>query len=135
MEASRPASANAPLQPPPGEADIPLSAAVRELFSGLRAGAADVADLVAAEARVALGILISIILSAVGAAMLAVFTAGGLLVIMATELIAHGASTTMAIGAVTLVCAAGCTLLALQLRALARRVLFDRSRSHLRSAR
>lgn len=132
MDASRSAAADTPLQSSPRDADVPLSTAVRELFSGLRAGAADVADLVAAEAQVALHLLVSIVLSAVGAAILGLFTIAGLLVALATEMISRGVSSTIAIVVVTVVCAVGSIALAFQLRALARQVLFGRSRSRLR---
>ena len=132
MAASRPAAADTPLQPPPREADLPLLTAVRELFSGLRAGAADVADLVAAEAQVALRLLVSIVLSAVAATMLGVFALTGILAAVATELVSRGVSLSTAIVAVTLVCAVGSILLAFQLRGFARRVMFGRTRSQLR---
>jgi hypothetical protein len=132
MGSSRSAAADTPLQSSPREADIPLSTAVRELFSGLRAGAADVADLVAAEAQVALRLLLSIVLSAVGAAMLAIFAVAGLLAAFATELVTRGVSLSTAIVVVALMCAVGSISLAFQLRALSRRALFGRSRSQLR---
>jgi hypothetical protein len=114
---------------------MPLVAAVRELFSGLRAGAADVADLVAAEAQVALRLLVALVLTGVGAAMLGVFTVVGILVASATALIAHGVSVTSAVITVTLACAMGCLALTFQLRALARKALFGHSRRHFRGER
>lgn len=119
----------------PQEVDIPLVAAVRELFSGLRAGAADVADLVAAEAQVALRLLVALVLTGVGAAMLGVFTVVGILVASATALIAHGVSVTAAVIAVTLTCAMGCFALTFRLRALTRKALFGHSRRHFRGDR
>ncbi len=132
MDASRANTAESP--PPSGEGDaaVPLSAAVRELFSGLRAGAADVADLVAAEARVALRLLVSMVLSAVGAAVLAVLGIAGLAAGLATLLIEQGTPPSTAILVVALLCVLGSVTLVLNLRVLARRVLFARSRTHLR---
>ena len=100
MEASRSAAADATDR----NAVLPLSAAVREFFSGLRAGAADVADLVAAEAQVALRLLTSMVLAAVGAAMLAVFALAGFLAALATLLMEHGIPASEAILAVALLC-------------------------------
>jgi hypothetical protein len=114
------------------EADPPVATAVRELFSGLRAGAADVADLVAAEAHLALRLLVAMTVSAVGAVVLGVFGLAGLASAVAAELMARGISASVAIAAVALVCVAGSILLILYLRRLSRRVLFGHSRSHLR---
>jgi hypothetical protein len=114
------------------EGDLPLLTAVRELFAGLRAGAADVADLVAAEAHVALRLLIGMVLAAVGAAALAVFGLAGIVVALALQLMAQGIAASVAISAVALLCLAGCMLLLLHLRVLMRRVLFGSSRRHLR---
>ncbi len=131
MPASGASTTEAPLSDQQ-EAVVPLSAAVRELFSGLRAGAADVADLVAAEAHVALGLLTSMVVSAVGAAVLAVFGLAGLAAGLATLLIEQGTAPSTAILVVALLCVIGSVSLMLNLRILARRVLFARSRAHLR---
>jgi hypothetical protein len=131
IEASRSAAASAPPQSR-READLPLSAAVRELFAGMRAGAADVADLVAAEAHVALRLLIAVVLSAVGAGVLAVLGLAGLVTALAAALIERGVSASTAISVIALVCVLASILFMLRLRALGRRVLFGRSRSHLR---
>jgi hypothetical protein len=128
VEASRSASTDAPDQ----AAVLPLATAVRELFSGLRAGAADVADLVAAEAQVALRLLTSMVLAAVGAALLAVFALGGLMAALAALLMEHGIAASEAIVAVALLCAIFGAALMFRLRVLTRRVLFARSRGHLR---
>jgi hypothetical protein len=114
------------------EADLPLGTAVRDLFSGLRAGAADVADLVAAEAHVALRLLVAMVVSAVGAAVLAAFGLAGLTTAIAVELIARGMSASTAIAVVALLCMAGSLSLAFHLRGLSRRILFGHSRGHLR---
>ncbi len=131
MEASRSTT------PPPqaasrSETAPPLTTAVRELLSGLRAGAADVADLVAAEAQVALQLLLAMTVSAVGAAILGAFGLAGLAAAAAAELIARGISASVAIGVVALMCVAGSILLVFKLRGLSRRVPFGHSRSHLR---
>jgi hypothetical protein len=114
------------------EVDPPLATAVRELFSGLRAGAADVADLVAAEAHLALRLLVAMIVSAVGAVVLGVLGLAGLASAAAAELIERGISATIAIAIVALLCVVGSLLLVFKLRGLSRRVLFGHSRSHLR---
>ena len=105
---------------------------MRELFSGLRAGAADVADLVAAEAHLALRLLIAMTVSAIGAVVLGVFGLAGLAAAAAAELIAQGISASMAIAGVGLLCIVGSLLLIFQFRGLSRRVLFGYSRNHLR---
>ena len=132
MEATGASAADTPMPSSPRNADVPLSAAVRELFSGLRAGAADVADLVAAEAHLALRLLVAMVLSAVGAAVLGVFGLAALVTVLTIELIARGVSVTMAIVTVALLCIVGSISLVVQLRVLARRVLFGHSRRHLR---
>jgi hypothetical protein len=131
-EASRSTAWSSPEAPSQGEANPPLAAAVRELFSGLRAGAADVADLVAAEAHLALRLLIAMTVSAIGAMVLGVFGLAGLAAAAVAELIAQGISTSMAIAVIALLCIVGSVLFILQLRGLSRRVLFGYSREHLR---
>jgi hypothetical protein len=135
MDASRSAAADVPLQSSQREADLPLPAAVHELFSGLRAGAADVVDLVAAEAHVALRQLTVMVLSAVGASVLGALGLAGLVAALATELVAWGMPPSLAISIVATLCLFCCALLILQLRALSRRVLFGISRAHLRGER
>jgi hypothetical protein len=132
MEASRPSAVDMSSQTSAREADIPLAGTVRELFSNLRAGAADVADLVAAEAQVASHLLIGIVLSAVGAAMLGIFAFAGVLAMIATAMVERGASASSALTVLTLICASGCIFLTIKMRGFARRVLFGRTRSHLR---
>ncbi len=135
MDASRSAAADMPPQSSQREADLPLLAAAREFLSGLRAGAADVADLVAAEAHVAVRQLMMMVLSAVGASVLGVLGMAGLVTALATELVARGVAPSVAIGAVALLCLVGSILLVLRLRALSREVLFGISRIHLRGER
>ena len=131
-EASRSTAWSSPEIPSQGEANPPLATAVRELFSGLRAGAADVADLVAAEAHLALRLVVAMTVSAIGAMVLGVFGLAGLAAAVASELIAQGISASMAIAVVGLLCLVGSLLLIFQLRGLSRRVLFGYSRDHLR---
>ena len=132
MDAFRPTAAETDPASTGGDATLPLATAVRELFSGLRAGAADVADLVAAEAHVAVRLLVAMVLAAVGAAILGVFGLAGLAGAGAAELIARGLSVSMAVAIVAVVCLLGSVALLLQLRALSRRVLFAKSRTQLR---
>jgi hypothetical protein len=131
-EASGSTGWSPPETPSQGEANPPLATAVRELFSGLRAGAADVADLVAAEAHLALRLLIAMTVSAIGAVVLGVFGLVGLVTAVAAELIARGISASMAIAVVALLCVVGSIVLIFQLWGLSRRVLFGYSRDHLR---
>jgi len=135
MNASGSAAADVPLQSSQREADLPLLAAARALLSGLRAGAADVADLVAAEAHVAMRQLMMMVVSAVGASVLGVLGLAGLVTALAAELVARGVTPSLAIGGVALLCLAGGILLVLRLRALSREVLFGISRAHLRGER
>ena len=132
MAASRSAAAEVPLQSSQREEELPLLAAVRELLSELRAGAADVADLVAAEAHVALRSLMVLVIAAIGGAVLAVLGLAALVAALATELVALGLSLSLAISVVALLCMAGSVLLMFQLRKLSRRVLFGTSRRQLR---
>jgi hypothetical protein len=123
--------------PPPGEGSPDVQAdslplAVRSLLLGLRAGLADVVDLVAAEANVAIRMLVAMVVSAVGAVVLGIFALAGVAIAAASELIVHGVPIAVAIGAVTLLCAVGCVVLVIQLRRLARQALFGHSREHLR---
>jgi hypothetical protein len=132
MEASRSTTSPPPQPASRSETAPPLVTALRELFSGLRAGAADVADLVAAEAQAALRLLVAMTVSAVGAAILGVLGLAGLAAAAAAELIARGISASVAIGGVALLCVAASILLIFRLRGLSRRVLFAHSRDHLR---
>jgi hypothetical protein len=103
-----------------------------QLLSSGRELIADAADLVAAEAHVALQILTALVVSAVCAAVFGVLAAAGLLAAVAMGMIERGFSGAAATAAVALICALGAGWFAFRLRALARRGLFERSRRELR---
>jgi hypothetical protein len=109
-----------------------LSAAVGQLLSSGRELVADAADLVAAEAQVALQMLTTLVVSAVCAAVFGVLAAAGVLAAIAMGMIECGFSGAAATGVVALICAVGAGWFVLRLRSLARRALFERSREHLR---
>jgi hypothetical protein len=103
-----------------------------QLLSSGRELVADAADLVAAEAQVALQILTALVVSAVCAAVFGVLAAAGLLAAVAMGMIERGFSGATATAVVALICALGAGWFVFRLRALARRGLFERSRRELR---
>jgi hypothetical protein len=116
-----------------GSAPTSLKAALAELLGCGRELVADAADLVAAEAHVALQTMTALVVSAVCAAMLGVFAIAGVLAAIAMEMVARGYSAAAAAGAVAFACALAAAWFVLRLRALIRRALFERSRQHLRA--
>ena len=117
---------------PAGDASSSLVSAIGQLFGSGRALVADAADLVAAEANVALQVMTALVVSAVCGAVLGVLAAAGVLAAIAMGMIEQGFSGAAAVGAVALVCALGAAWFILRLRSLARRALFARSRQQLR---
>jgi hypothetical protein len=119
---------------PPSASESPLSvtAALGQLFGCGRELVADAADLVAAEAHVALQMMTALVVTAVCAAVLGVLAAAGILAAIAMGMIERGFSGAAATGAVAMVCAIGAAWFVLRLRSLARRALFARSRQQLR---
>jgi hypothetical protein len=117
---------------PAGDAPASLSAAMAQLFGSGRALVADAADLVAAEAHVALQMMTALVITAVCGAVLGVLAAAGALAAIAMGMIERGFSGAAAAGAVALICALGAAWFVLRLRSLARRALFARSRQQLR---
>lgn len=115
-----------------GHASSSLTAAMAQLLRSGRELIADAADLVAAEAHVALQILIALVVSAVCAAVFGVLAIAGLLAAVAMGMIERGFSGAAATAAVALICALGAGWFVFRLRALARRALFERSRRALR---
>jgi len=109
-----------------------LRSAIGQLLSSGRELVADAADLVAAEAQVALQMLTALVISAVCAAVFGVLAAAGVLAAIAMGMIERGFSGAAATGVVALICAVGAGWFVLRLRSLARRALFERSREHLR---
>lgn len=109
-----------------------LAAAVGHFFGSGRELVADAADLVAAEAHVALQMMTALAVTAVCAAVLGVLAAAGALAAIAMGMVERGFSGAAATGAVALICALGAAWFVLRLRALARHALFGRSRQQLR---
>ena len=119
-------------QPAAGHASQSLTAAIGRLWASGRLLVADVADLVAAEAHVALQMLTGMMVAAVSAAVLGVLALAGLLTALGLALIEHGFSGAVAAVVVAIVCALIAAWFGLRLRSLARRSLFVRSRQQLR---
>ena len=103
-----------------------------ELWACMRGLVADEADLLAAEAHVALQTFLLGIILSVAAAVFAVLGAGAVLAVGAVELVQRGLTWTAALGIVFVVCAACSFALLLALRGVAVKKLFARSRSELR---
>ena len=117
---------------PSGDAPSSLAAAVGQFFGSGRELVADAADLVAAEAHVALQMMTALAVTAVCAAVLGVLAAAGALAAIAMGMVERGFSGAAATGAVALICALGAVWFVFRLRALARHALFARSRQQLR---
>jgi hypothetical protein len=117
---------------PAGDAPLSLAAALGQLFGSGRELVADAADLVAAEAHVALQTMTALVITAVCGAVLGVLAAAGVLAAIAMGMIERGFSGAAATGAVAIVCALGAAWFVVRLRSLARRALFARSRQQLR---
>jgi hypothetical protein len=115
-----------------GDSPSSLATAVGHLFGSGRELVADAADLVAAEAHVALQMMTALAVTAVCAAVLGVLAAAGALAAIAMGMVERGFSGAAATGAVALICALGAAWFVLRLRALARHALFARSRQQLR---
>jgi hypothetical protein len=118
--------------PPADDAPSSLAVAIRQLLGCGRELVADAADLVAAEAHVALQMLTALVVTAVCAAVLGALAAAGALAAIAMGMIERGFSGAAATGTVALVCALGAGWFVLRLRSLARHALFARSRQQLR---
>ena len=117
---------------PAGDSPSSLAAAIGQLFGSGRELVADAADLVAAEAHVALQMMTALAVTAVCAAVLGVLAAAGVLAAIAMGMVERGFSGAAATGAVALVCGLAAAWFVLRLRSLARRALFARSRQQLR---
>jgi hypothetical protein len=115
-----------------GDSPSSLGAAIAQLLGCGRELVADAADLVAAEAHVALQTMTALVVTAICAAVLGVLAAAGVLAAIAMGMIERGFSGAAATGAVALVCGLGAAWSVLRLRSLARRALFARSRRQLR---
>jgi uncharacterized membrane protein YqjE len=115
-----------------GDSPSSLATAVGHLFGSGRELVADAADLVAAEAHVALQMMTALAVTAVCAAVLGVLAAAGALAAIAMAMVERGFSGAAVTAAVALICALGATWFVLRLRSLARHALFARSRQQLR---
>ena len=115
-------------------ADRPLSPGqgVFELLGSVRALVADEADLLAAEANVALRTLVACVVVAVAAAVLGVLGVAALLAMIAMQIVESGYSWPIALGCVFLTCALGSAALVFTLRGLTLQELFAASRGELR---
>jgi uncharacterized membrane protein YqjE len=111
---------------------LPLGQSVSEIWGSVRALVADEADLLAAEANVAVRALVSCVIFAVAAAVLAVLGFAALLGMIAIEIVESGYSWPAALGGVFLACALGSATLILALRGLTLHKLFAASRRELR---
>jgi len=111
---------------------LPLGESISEIWGNVRALVADEADLLAAEANVAVRTLVTCVLVAVGAAVFAVLGLTALLGMIAMRIVESGYSWAAALGSVFLMCAVISVVLVLALRGLARQKLFAASRRELR---
>jgi hypothetical protein len=103
-----------------------------ELWGNVRGLVADEADLLAAEAHVALQTLLLGVALGVACAVFAVFAAAAIFALLAFELVELGFTLPAALGVVFVACA-GCSLvLFLALRGIATKRLFATSRRELR---
>ena len=111
---------------------LPLGQSISEIWGSVRALVADQADLLAAEANVAVRTLVSCVIVAVGAAVFAVLGVAALLGVIAMKIVESGYSWPAALGFVVLMCAVGSATLIFALRGLASQKLFAASRRELR---
>ena len=115
-------------------ADRPLSAgqSVFEILGSVRALVADEADLLAAEANVAVRTLVACVVVAVAAAVLGVLGVAALMAMIAMQIVESGYSWPVALGCIFLTCAFGSAALVFTLRGLTLQELFAASRGELR---
>ena len=115
-------------------ADRPLfpGQSVSEILGSVRALVADEADLLAAEANVAVRTLVTCVVFAVAAAVLGVLGIAALLAMIAMQIVESGYSWPVALGCVFLTCALGSAALVFALRGLTLHEMFAASRGELR---
>ena len=111
---------------------LPLGQSVSEIWGSVRALVADEADLLAAEANVAVRTLAACVIFAVGAAVFAVLGVAALLGMIAMQIVESGYSWPAALGCVFLMCALSSATLIFALRGLTLQKLFAASRRELR---
>ena len=112
---------------------LPLGQGVTEIWGSVRALVADEADLLAAEANVAVRTLVACVIVAVAAAPLhAVLGVAALLAMIAMQIVESGYSWPAALGFAFLTCALSSATLIFALRSLTTQKLFAASRRELR---
>jgi len=111
---------------------LPLGQSVSEIWGSVRALVADEADLLAAEANLAVRTLVACVILAVAAAVFAVLGVAALLGLIAMQIVESGYSWPAALGFVFLACAVSSTTLVFGLRGLTLQKLFAASRRELR---
>ena len=111
---------------------LPLGQGVSEIWGSVRALVADEADLLAAEANVAVRTLVACVIVAVAAAVFAVLAVATLLAVIAMQIVESGYSWPAALGCVFLICALSSATLIFALRGLTLQKLFAASRRELR---
>jgi uncharacterized membrane protein YqjE len=121
-----------PPNPDAATSPLPLAQSVSEIWGSVRALVADQADLLAAEANVAVRTLVTCVFVAVAAAVFAVLGVTALLGTVAMRIVESGYSWPAALGCVFLICAVSSGALVFALRGLARQKLFAASRRELR---
>jgi len=114
------------------QSPLPFGESLREVGNNVRALLADQADLVAAEAHVAMQSAIACVIMAVAAAVFAVLVVFALIGIVALALVNDGLSWLAALGIVAGVCAVVCALLLLALKGAISRKFFAGTRRQLR---
>ena len=115
-----------------GEFQKRLGLAKNILATRLRGLVADEADLLAAEANVAVRTLVACVVVAVAAAVFAVLGVAALLAMIAMQIVESGYSWPAALGFAFLMCAVGSATLIFALRSLTTQKLFAASRRELR---
>jgi uncharacterized membrane protein YqjE len=105
---------------------------VSKILSSVRALVADEADLLAAEANVAVRTLVACLVIAVAAAVLGVLGVAALLAMVAVQIVENGYSWPAALGCVFLICALSSATLVFASRGLTSQKLFAASRGELR---
>jgi hypothetical protein len=111
---------------------LSFTASVRELGTGIRGLLADEADLLAAEAQVAMHSVIASVIFAVAAAVFAVLAVFSGLGVFAFEMVGRGLSWPVSLAIVALACVAICVFLLLALKSAVGRRIFVASRRQLR---
>jgi uncharacterized membrane protein YqjE len=111
---------------------LPLGESVSEILSSVRALVADEADLLAAEANVAVRTLVACVVVAVAAAVFGVLGVAALLAMIAMQVVESGYSWPTALGCIFIICALISATLVFTLRGLTLRELFAAARGELR---